>query len=142
MSTDVARAMTDAVASRSVVRGIGSGTWLFGGPVVNDDAMATVRPPSGVIEYTPGDLVITVHAGTTLHELSAVCAPSAATSFPWRTATAISMSPWLCATTNRLTTLAGPYRQKHAIAARRILWSSQETITFSGELALLARRMR
>ncbi len=76
MSTDVARAMTDAVASRSVVRGIGSGTWLFGGPVVNDAAMATVRPPSGVIEYTPGDLVITVHAGTTLHELSAVCAPS------------------------------------------------------------------
>ena len=76
ITSDLAAAIQHAVASNTVVRGVGSGTWLHGGPVENDDTATRVQSPSGVIEYTPGDLVITVHAGTTLEELSAVCAAS------------------------------------------------------------------
>ena len=76
ITSDIAAALQHAVVSNTVVRGVGSGTWLHGGPVENDDTATRVQPPSGVIEYTPGDLVITVHAGTTLEELSAVCAAS------------------------------------------------------------------
>ncbi|WP_373067390.1 FAD-binding oxidoreductase [Gemmatimonas sp.] len=72
----VASAVHEAISTNVVARGVGSGTWLFGGPVANDAAAAVVRPRGGVIEYTPGDLVISVHAGTTLEELSAVCAAS------------------------------------------------------------------
>ncbi len=75
-TTDVAAAIADAIASRTVARGVGSGTWLHGGPVVNDAEATVVRPGGGVIEYVPGDLVITVNAGTTLEELSETCAAS------------------------------------------------------------------
>lgn len=73
---EISQTIAAAIASPTVVRGVGAGTWLFGGPVVNDAAATVVRPDSGVIEYTPGDLVISVHAGTTLEELSATCAAS------------------------------------------------------------------
>lgn len=75
-ASEISAAVHRAIASPSVVRGVGSGTWLHGGPVENDAAATVVRPSGGVIEYTPGDLVISVHAGTTLEELSAVCAAS------------------------------------------------------------------
>lgn len=74
--SDVSDAIATAIASGTVVRGIGSGTWLFGGPVENNATAAVVKPRGGVVEYHPGDLVITVHAGTTLEELSEVCAAS------------------------------------------------------------------
>ena len=70
----VSLAIRNAIASNTVARGVGAGTWLHGGPVVNDPAATVVRPCGGVIEYTPGDLVISVNAGTTLEELSEVCA--------------------------------------------------------------------
>ena len=75
-TTDVAAAVADAIARGTAARGVGSATWLFGGPVENDAAATALRLTSGVIEYTPGDLVITAHAGTTLEELSAICAAS------------------------------------------------------------------
>ena len=71
---DIASAVRDA--GGTAVRAVGSGTWLYGGPVENDAAATLVQPTGGVIEYTPGDLVITVNAGTTLEEISAVCAAS------------------------------------------------------------------
>ena len=73
-TSEVSAAIRSVIASSTVVRGVGSGTWLFGGPVVNDDTVTVVKPSSGVVEYNPGDLVISVHAGTTLEELSATCA--------------------------------------------------------------------
>jgi len=75
-TSEVSAAIRSAIASSTVVRGVGSGTWLHGGPVVNEAAASVVRPRGGVIEYTPGDLVISVHAGTTLEELAATCAAS------------------------------------------------------------------
>ena len=75
-TSEISAAIRSAIASSTVVRGVGSGTWLHGGPVENDATATVVKPRGGVIEYTPGDLVISVHAGTTLEELSAVCAAS------------------------------------------------------------------
>ncbi|WP_411278478.1 FAD-binding oxidoreductase [Gemmatimonas sp.] len=75
-ASSVAAAIAAAIVSQTAARAVGSGTWLHGGPVDNDAGATVVRVRGGVIEYTPGDLVITVHAGTTLEELSAVCAAS------------------------------------------------------------------
>jgi glycolate oxidase FAD binding subunit len=72
-TTDISAAVRDAIASHGAVRATGSGTWLFGGPIASHHERTTlVRPHSGVVDYTPGDLVITVHAGTTLQELAAI----------------------------------------------------------------------
>jgi len=73
---DIATMVRDAVASNTMVRAVGEGSWLHGGPVVNDATATPIRPCAGVIEYTPGDLVITVHAGTSLNALAAICADS------------------------------------------------------------------
>ena len=75
-SEQIATAVADAITSHTAIRGVGSGTWLHGGPVEHDAAATVVKPQGGVIEYTPGDLVISVHAGTTLEELAEVCAAS------------------------------------------------------------------
>ncbi|MEO7520988.1 MAG: FAD-binding protein [Gemmatimonas sp.] len=68
----LAEALADAHASETPVRVIGSGTWLDGGRPVTASGDLQVRDTAGVIEYVPGDLVITVGAGTTLEELTAI----------------------------------------------------------------------
>lgn len=50
----------------------GSGTWLHGGGPWAPATSLHTRHLSGVVEYEPGDLVITVQAGTTLAELDAI----------------------------------------------------------------------
>jgi len=63
-------AIADAHASATPLRIVGSGTWLDAGrPVVAAQQLST-RVVAGVVEYVPGDLVITVHAGTTLQEIA------------------------------------------------------------------------
>jgi glycolate oxidase FAD binding subunit len=54
------------------LRVIGSGTWLDAGRPVTADNTISARGTAGIVEYTPGDLVITVGAGTTLEEIAAV----------------------------------------------------------------------
>jgi glycolate oxidase FAD binding subunit len=54
------------------MRIVGSETWLDGGrPVTSDETLPT-RETAGVVEYVPGDLVISVGAGTTLEEIAAI----------------------------------------------------------------------
>ena len=68
------------VVSASALRGqplriIGQGTWLDGGAPVRADAEPVhLDAFSGIIEYEPGDLTITVGAATTIEELDAVTA--------------------------------------------------------------------
>jgi len=63
-------AIADAHASTTPLRIIGAGTWLDAGrPVVAEQRLST-RLVAGVVEYVPGDLVITVFAGTTLEEIA------------------------------------------------------------------------
>lgn len=53
---------------------IGAGTWLDAGRPVVAPARISTREQSGVVEYVPGDLVITVRAGTSLGEIADVTA--------------------------------------------------------------------
>jgi glycolate oxidase FAD binding subunit len=67
----------DALAAHTPLRLAGSGTWLHGGgPFAPATALAVGALPEmhGVVAYEPGDLVITVRAGTTMAELREVAA--------------------------------------------------------------------
>lgn len=64
-----------AAAHDTPIRLVGGGTWLdAGGPFVDSSPVSLARL-TGVIAYEPGDLVITVAAGTTLAELDAATRP-------------------------------------------------------------------
>lgn len=64
----------DAQATRSTLRIIGGGSWLNAGRPVHAQHAISTRALRDVIEYVPGDLVITVGAGITFDELEAVTA--------------------------------------------------------------------
>lgn len=63
-------------SSTAPVRIVGSGRWLDAGrPVSAPAARLSLDECAGVVEYEPGDLVITVGAATTLAEVDAITAP-------------------------------------------------------------------
>ncbi len=68
-------AIADAYASAIPLRIVGSGTWLTAGRPVSAPQHISTKKLSGIIEYVPGDLVLTAHAGTTLEEIAQVTAP-------------------------------------------------------------------
>ncbi len=70
----LATTMREHHAARRPMRLVGSGTWLQGGGPFADAAVVSLRALSGIVEYTPGDLVITARAGTTVRELAAITA--------------------------------------------------------------------
>ncbi len=75
-STEALRALlADASASETPLRIVGSGTWLSAGRPVRATRHVSTRALASVVEYVPGDLVITVGAGTTLGELADITAP-------------------------------------------------------------------
>ena len=62
----------DAHASATALRIVGAGSWLTAGrPVVAAQHVSTTHL-TGIIEYVPGDLVLTAYAGTTLEEIAHV----------------------------------------------------------------------
>ncbi len=68
----LAEALAESHSLGSARRIRGSGTWLDAGRPVHAEHTLETRGTAGVVEYVPGDLVITVGAGTTLRELAAV----------------------------------------------------------------------
>jgi FAD/FMN-containing dehydrogenase len=83
MTTTMASAPTSDVTalvdrvreSTTSLRIIGAGQWLDAGrPVATDAPPLPLAQFSGVVEYVPGDLVITVGAATTLAELDRITA--------------------------------------------------------------------
>jgi glycolate oxidase FAD binding subunit len=67
---DIAASIHAARAAGEAVRVTGAGTWLdAGAPVVAARTVSTARH-AGIIEYVPGDLVLTALAGTTMHEIA------------------------------------------------------------------------
>ncbi len=68
--SDVRSAVLDAVATDTPLRIIGADTWQDAGPPVESSRTLSLRDLSGIIAYVPGDLTITVFAGTSLAELA------------------------------------------------------------------------
>jgi len=72
---ELAAAITDAAGHGQALRLVGRGTWLEGGAPVDAGAESLhLDAFSGIVEYEPGDLTITVGAATTIAELDAVTA--------------------------------------------------------------------
>jgi len=72
--TELSELLVGVHAARTSVRVVGSGTWLDAGRPVTATRRITTRGLSGIVEYVPGDLVITVRGGTTLGEIADVTA--------------------------------------------------------------------
>jgi glycolate oxidase FAD binding subunit len=71
MSTErIAATIRDSVATRRPLRISCRGTWLDAGRPVRADAALSLRDDSGIVSYVPGDLTLTVRAGTTLSEIA------------------------------------------------------------------------
>lgn len=68
----IALQLAEANAAHTPLRVIGGGTWLDAGRPVESAATVHTAALTGVVEYVPGDLVITVRAGTTLREIAAI----------------------------------------------------------------------
>jgi glycolate oxidase FAD binding subunit len=66
----VAERVRAAVDTRAALRIVGHGTWLDGGYPVRATNVLSLADDRGVVEYVPGDLTITVRAGTTLAEIA------------------------------------------------------------------------
>ncbi|MFL5604644.1 MAG: FAD-binding oxidoreductase [Gemmatimonadaceae bacterium] len=75
MSTErVTSAIRDCIASRSAVRISGRGGWLDAGRPVRAENTLSLGGDTGVVSYVPGDLTLTVRAGTTLAEITEITA--------------------------------------------------------------------
>lgn len=74
-TTPVADIVREHLAAKRSFRPVGSGTWRHGGGPFADATPVSVRAHhANVVEYEPGDLVITVGAGMTWRELTQVTA--------------------------------------------------------------------
>lgn len=66
----VADAIRDATSAREGIRIVGAGTWLDAGHPVHATRTLSLASDRGVVAYSPGDLTVTVRAGTTLAEVA------------------------------------------------------------------------
>ncbi len=69
---NVADAVKSARTGGRLLRIAGTGNWLNAGHPVESDCELRLREDSGIVEYVPEDLTITVRAGTTLLEIDAI----------------------------------------------------------------------
>ncbi|MGI8510725.1 MAG: FAD-binding oxidoreductase [Gemmatimonadaceae bacterium] len=67
---DIAAAISDAAERGESLRIVGRGAWLDAGHRVTATRQLSLAEDSGIVAYTPGDLTITVRAGTTIGEIS------------------------------------------------------------------------
>jgi glycolate oxidase FAD binding subunit len=76
VSSDGTRAIAERVrgarASATPLRLVGGGSWLRGGRPSHATERLELGAMSGIVEYEPGDLTLTVLAGTTLAEIERV----------------------------------------------------------------------
>ena len=73
MSTEaVVSAIKDSADARTPLRISGRSTWLDAGRPVHADKTLSLHDDSGVVSYVPGDLTLTVRAGTPLSEIERV----------------------------------------------------------------------
>lgn len=73
MTTEaVVSAVKESAASRTPLRIAGRGTWLDAGRPVRAEKTLSLREDVGVVSYVPGDLTLTVRAGTSLSEIERI----------------------------------------------------------------------
>jgi FAD/FMN-containing dehydrogenase len=73
VSTDrVASVIKECAASNTALRIAGRSTWLDAGRPVRADRTLSLSDDTGVVAYVPGDLTLTVRAGTSLSEIERV----------------------------------------------------------------------
>src|SRR5688500_14238301 len=73
MSTEtIAPAIRESGATHTPLRISGRSNWLDAGRPVRAEKNLSLRDDSGVVSYVPGDLTLTVRAGTTLAEIERV----------------------------------------------------------------------
>lgn len=70
----IADRIREARASREALRIVGGNHWMHSGRPVAATSTLSVAPLAGVVEYEPGDLTLTVRAGTTLADIERVTA--------------------------------------------------------------------
>jgi glycolate oxidase FAD binding subunit len=68
----VAAAVRESGANRTPLRIAGRANWLSAGRPVKADRKLSLRDDSGVVSYVPGDLTLTIRAGTTLAEIERI----------------------------------------------------------------------
>jgi glycolate oxidase FAD binding subunit len=68
----VVAAVRESGANRTPLRIAGRANWLSAGRPVKADRTLSLRDDSGVVSYVPGDLTLTIRAGTTLAEIERV----------------------------------------------------------------------
>lgn len=72
MTAMIQEAVREAGAARAPLRIAGRSHWLSAGRPVTASDRISVADHSGVVDYVPGDLTITVRAGTTLADIARV----------------------------------------------------------------------
>lgn len=72
VSQTVLETVLDASASETPLRIAGRGHWMDAGRPSNATRILSLASHSGVVDYVPGDLTITVRSGTTLDDLDRV----------------------------------------------------------------------
>lgn len=73
MSTEtVVSALRESGAARTPLRISGRSNWLTAGRPVKAEKTLSLRDDAGVVSYVPGDLTLTVRAGTTLSEIERI----------------------------------------------------------------------
>ena len=76
MASDATRAVAERVRSarsaRTPLRIVGAGSWLDAGRPSRADDRLELHADGGIVEYEPGDLTLTVRAGTSLAEIHRV----------------------------------------------------------------------
>lgn len=72
MTSTIQERVREARAARTPLRIAGGSSWLSAGRPVSASERISVADHSGVVDYVPSDLTITVRAGTTLAEIARV----------------------------------------------------------------------
>ena len=73
MTTEaVASAIRESGATRTPLRICGRSNWLTAGRPVKADKTLSLRDEAGVVGYVPGDLTLTVRAGTSLSDIQRI----------------------------------------------------------------------
>ena len=74
VATAVQEQVQDSIENATPLRVAGRSHWITAGRPVSAEKILTLSPHSGVVDYVPGDLTITLEAGTTLRELERITA--------------------------------------------------------------------